>query len=168
MSSEKHFSLPERQKYFPTSSPPTTLPTPLYGQLLDRFGLSRSGPIRRGAAGHRCFFLAGVSCRCHDGAIQISETHKLTWLQSCQPWSYRRLVAYSFLGLARGHRVILETRYRSTQNRLTSGWILSRQQPHCTVQDGFAHLVACMMAAEAYTSGKKQYWDTATETIVDR
>ena len=25
----------------------------------------------------------------------------------------------------------------------------SRQQPHCTVQDGFAHSVACIMAAEA-------------------
>jgi predicted dehydrogenase len=44
----------------------------------------------------------------------------------------------------------------------------SRQQPHCTVQDGFAHSVADMMAAEAYNSGKKQYWDAATETIVDR
>jgi predicted dehydrogenase len=46
--------------------------------------------------------------------------------------------------------------------------IRSRQQPHCTVQDGFAHSVACMMAAEAYHSGKKQYWDTASERIVDR
>jgi hypothetical protein len=27
MSSEKHFSLPDRQKYFPASSPPATLPT---------------------------------------------------------------------------------------------------------------------------------------------
>jgi hypothetical protein len=44
----------------------------------------------------------------------------------------------------------------------------SRQQPHCTVQDGFAHSVACMMAAEAYSSGSRQYWDTATETILDR
>ncbi|HXW54892.1 MAG TPA: Gfo/Idh/MocA family oxidoreductase [Candidatus Cybelea sp.] len=44
----------------------------------------------------------------------------------------------------------------------------SRQQPHCTAQDGFAHSVACMMAAEAYLSGKKQYWDAATETILDR
>src|SRR6266566_2794414 len=43
----------------------------------------------------------------------------------------------------------------------------SRQQPHCTVQDGFAHSVACMMAAEAYSSGKKQYWDAANETILD-
>jgi len=44
----------------------------------------------------------------------------------------------------------------------------SRQQPHATVQDGFAHSVACMMAAEAYWSGKKTYWDAATETFSDR
>jgi len=44
----------------------------------------------------------------------------------------------------------------------------SRQQPHCTVQDGFAHSVACMMAAQSYWSGKKQYWDAANETIVDQ
>jgi hypothetical protein len=44
----------------------------------------------------------------------------------------------------------------------------SRKQPNCTVQDGFAHSVACMMSAQAYASGKKQYWDAATETIVDR
>jgi len=44
----------------------------------------------------------------------------------------------------------------------------TRHQPNCTVQDGFAHSVACMMAAEAYSSGKKQYWDPSTETILDR
>src|SRR5438128_6809874 len=44
----------------------------------------------------------------------------------------------------------------------------SRQQPHCTVRHGFAHSVACMMATEAYWSGRKQYWDTATETFSDR
>ncbi len=44
----------------------------------------------------------------------------------------------------------------------------SRQQPHCTVREGFAHSVACMMAAEAYWSGKKQYWDAANERIVDQ
>jgi predicted dehydrogenase len=43
----------------------------------------------------------------------------------------------------------------------------SRQQPHCTVQDGFAHSVACIMSAQSYWSGKKQYWDVASETIVD-
>ena len=45
--------------------------------------------------------------------------------------------------------------------------IRSRQQPHCTVQDGFAHSVANIMATQSYWSGKKQYWEVATETIVD-
>ena len=35
----------------------------------------------------------------------------------------------------------------------------SGQQPHGTVQDGFAHSVACMMAAEPYSSGKEQHGD---------
>ena len=44
----------------------------------------------------------------------------------------------------------------------------SRQQPHSTVQDGFAHSVANIMATQSYWSGKKQYWDVATEAILDR
>ena len=43
----------------------------------------------------------------------------------------------------------------------------SRQQPHATVDDGFAHSVACMMATEAYWSGRKQYWDAKNEMILD-
>jgi predicted dehydrogenase len=43
----------------------------------------------------------------------------------------------------------------------------SREQPHCTVEAGFAHSVACMMATEAYWSGRKVYWDPAQETILD-
>src|SRR3954471_18936387 len=52
-----------------------------------------------------------------------------------------------------------------------SNWfecLRSRQQPHCTVNEGFAHSVACMMSTEAYWSGKKQYWDAPNEAIVDR
>jgi predicted dehydrogenase len=52
-----------------------------------------------------------------------------------------------------------------------SNWLeclRSRQQPHCTVNEGFAHSVACMMAARAYWTGKKQYWDAAKEEIVDQ
>jgi predicted dehydrogenase len=41
----------------------------------------------------------------------------------------------------------------------------SRQQPNATVHNGFAHSVACMMAAESYWSGRKMYWDAASETI---
>jgi predicted dehydrogenase len=44
----------------------------------------------------------------------------------------------------------------------------SRQQPRCTVKEGFAHSVACIMSAQAYWSGRKQYWDATTETIQDR
>ncbi len=43
----------------------------------------------------------------------------------------------------------------------------SRQQPHATVHNGFAHSVACMMAAESYWTGKKVFWDAKTETIAD-
>ena len=50
-----------------------------------------------------------------------------------------------------------------------SNWIdcmRSRQQPHCTVEEGFSHSVACMMATEAYWSGRKVYWDAKNEAIV--
>jgi predicted dehydrogenase len=43
----------------------------------------------------------------------------------------------------------------------------SRRQPNATVEHGFSHSVACMMATEAYWSGKKIYWDRSTEQIVD-
>jgi len=51
-----------------------------------------------------------------------------------------------------------------------SNWIecmRTRQQPHCTVDNGFAHSVACMMATEAYWSGRKVYWDAKNEVIVE-
>jgi predicted dehydrogenase len=43
----------------------------------------------------------------------------------------------------------------------------TRQQPHCTVEDGFAHSVACIMSAQAYWSGKRVYWDAASQAILD-
>jgi len=43
----------------------------------------------------------------------------------------------------------------------------SRQQPHSTVRDGYAHSLACIMAAESFWGGKKLYYDPATETILD-
>jgi predicted dehydrogenase len=43
----------------------------------------------------------------------------------------------------------------------------SRQQPHATVREGFAHSVACIMAAQSYWEGKKLYWDPKTESILD-
>ena len=43
----------------------------------------------------------------------------------------------------------------------------SRQQPHAPVEAGFAHSVACMMAAESYWAGKKIFWDATSETFSD-
>ena len=43
----------------------------------------------------------------------------------------------------------------------------SRQTPHCTVHEGFAHSVACMMATESYWTGRKIFWDAKTETFSD-
>jgi predicted dehydrogenase len=43
----------------------------------------------------------------------------------------------------------------------------SRQQPHATVRNGFAHSVACIMAAHSYWSGKKLYYDRTAEQILD-
>jgi len=43
----------------------------------------------------------------------------------------------------------------------------SRQQPHATVSDGYAHSVACIMAAQSFWAGKKLYYDPATEAILD-
>jgi predicted dehydrogenase len=45
--------------------------------------------------------------------------------------------------------------------------IRSRRQPNATVEHGFSHSVACIMATEAYWSGKRIYWDAASEQIVD-
>jgi predicted dehydrogenase len=43
----------------------------------------------------------------------------------------------------------------------------SRQQPHATVSDGYAHSAACIMAAESFWAGKRLFYDPATETILD-
>ena len=43
----------------------------------------------------------------------------------------------------------------------------SRQQPHATVRNGFAHSAAVIMAAQAYWAGKRVYWDPTAEAIVD-
>ena len=43
----------------------------------------------------------------------------------------------------------------------------SRGEPNATVDNGFSHSVACMMAAQSYWSGKRVYWDAQREEIVD-
>jgi hypothetical protein len=44
----------------------------------------------------------------------------------------------------------------------------TRQQPVATVDNGFAQSVACIMATQAYWTGRKQYWDAAAEEITER
>ena len=43
----------------------------------------------------------------------------------------------------------------------------SRKPTNATVRHGFAHSVACIMAARAYREGRKLYWNPRTEEIVD-
>lgn len=43
----------------------------------------------------------------------------------------------------------------------------TRKQPNATVQDGFAHSVACIMAAQAYWLGRRIYFDREKEVILD-
>ena len=43
----------------------------------------------------------------------------------------------------------------------------SRKQPNATVHHGYAHTVACIMAAQTYWSGKILYWDPRAEAILD-
>jgi predicted dehydrogenase len=43
----------------------------------------------------------------------------------------------------------------------------TRQQPNATVEAGFAHSVAAIMAARAHLEGKRLYWDAGTESILD-
>ncbi|MBV9300811.1 MAG: Gfo/Idh/MocA family oxidoreductase [Acidobacteriaceae bacterium] len=42
-----------------------------------------------------------------------------------------------------------------------------RKQPNATVDHGFSHSIACIMAAQSYWSGKRLYWDRSSEEIVD-
>jgi predicted dehydrogenase len=44
----------------------------------------------------------------------------------------------------------------------------SREQPNASVEAGFAHSVAVIMAARAQREGRKLYWDKASEDIVER
>ena len=42
-----------------------------------------------------------------------------------------------------------------------------RKQPNATVDDGFSHSMACMMANQAYWSGKRVYWDPQKEEMTE-
>jgi predicted dehydrogenase len=44
----------------------------------------------------------------------------------------------------------------------------NRGKPNGSIETGFAHAVAVVMATRSYREGKKLYWDRKTEQIVDR
>jgi len=46
--------------------------------------------------------------------------------------------------------------------------IRSRKEPNATVEHGFAHSVAVIMAARAQREGKKLYWDATSEEILEQ
>lgn len=43
----------------------------------------------------------------------------------------------------------------------------ARKQPSATVDNGFSHAIVVIMAAQAYRTGKKLYWDPKNEKILD-
>jgi predicted dehydrogenase len=45
--------------------------------------------------------------------------------------------------------------------------VRNRKTPNATVLNGYAHSVACIMAARAYREGKKFYWDSKNEVILE-
>lgn len=44
----------------------------------------------------------------------------------------------------------------------------TRKQPIATVDHGFSHSIVCIMAAQSYWEGKRLYWDSRREQILDR
>jgi predicted dehydrogenase len=53
----------------------------------------------------------------------------------------------------------------------TDNWfkcMRSRTKPNGSIETGFAHAVAVVMATRSYREGKKLYWDRKNEQIVDR
>ena len=53
----------------------------------------------------------------------------------------------------------------------TDDWLAcmrSRKIPNGSIETGFAHSVAVIMATRSYREGKKMYWDRQREEIVDR
>jgi predicted dehydrogenase len=53
----------------------------------------------------------------------------------------------------------------------TDNWfscLRSRKTPNGSIETGFAHSIAVIMATRSYREGKKMYWDRKREEIVDR
>jgi hypothetical protein len=53
----------------------------------------------------------------------------------------------------------------------TDNWFAcmrNRKTPNGSIETGFAHSIAVIMATRSYREGKKMYWDRNREEIVDR
>ena len=116
MSSEKNFSLSWKPELFSLHPAHHNLLS-FFLQLLDRFDSSRSAPAGRGATRSRCFSpIPIVSCSLFMTAPFGSL--KLVSKGGCRVANHGPIGdswPIAFLGHAREHRVILETRCRSTQ-----------------------------------------------------
>ncbi len=64
-----------------------------------------------------CLPSSGVHLSVVTAPIESGNWASATGLLECQPWFYRRLVAYRYLWLSRRHNVKWVTRCRSTQGR---------------------------------------------------
>jgi hypothetical protein len=52
----------------------------------------------------------------------------------------------------------------------TDNWLAcmrSRKTPNGTIETGFAHAVAVIMATRSYREGKRMHWDRKREEILD-
>ena len=57
------------------------------------------------------------------------------------------------------------------QKAHTDNWLAcmrNRQTPNGSIETGFAHSVAVIMATRSYREGRKIYWDRTRQEIVDR
>jgi len=43
----------------------------------------------------------------------------------------------------------------------------SRKTPNGSIETGFAHSVAVIMATSSYRTGRKMYWDRTREEVLD-
>jgi predicted dehydrogenase len=70
-----------------------------------------------------------------------------------------------------GHPDVAPLHQNDNLKAHTDNWfhcMRSRQTPNGSIQSGFAHAVAVIMATRGYREGKKMYWDRKNEQIVDR
>jgi len=70
-----------------------------------------------------------------------------------------------------GHDEMPPIHQDDDQKYHTDNWLecmRSRKTPNGSIESGFAHSVAVIMATRSYREGKKMYWDAENEEILDR